>query len=94
MKKSWKTYCYFMIALFSVAMVANFFNADFFWGHQNFTIQVLSVNFFLFSILDISLIVLHYIFIKENKTPSRWWQVFLTIANVAVAIANITLLIR
>ena len=94
MNKYWKTYCYFMIALFLVAMIANGFNANFFWGHDNYTIQKLSLNFSSLTVLDISLVVLHYIFIKENKTPSRWWQIFLTVANVAVAVANITLLTR
>ena len=94
MNKSWRYYCYFMITLFFVAIFANLFNANFFWGHQNQVIQKLSINFFLLSILDLSLVVLHYIFIVESKTPSRWWQVFVTGANVAVAVANITLLIR
>jgi len=94
MKKQWKLYCYFMIVLFLVAMIANGVNANFFWGHNNVVIQKLSFNFASLVVLDLSLVVLHYIFIAENKTPSRWWQVFLTVANVAVAIANITLLTR
>jgi len=82
-----------MIALFLVAMIANIINTNFFYGHENSTIQKLSFNFASLIILDISLVVLHYVFIVENKTPSRWWQIFLTIANVFVAIANIILLI-
>ena len=94
MNKYWKLYCYFMIVLFLVAMAVNVINANFFWGHNNVVIQKLSFNFASLVVLDLSLVVLHYIFVVENKTPSRWWQVFLTVANVAVAIANITLLIR
>ena len=94
MKKYWKYYCYFMIVLFLVAMVANVINTSFFYGHGNLTIQKLSFNFASLTLLDLSLIVLHYIFVVENKTPSRWWQIFLTIANVLVAFGNITLLIR
>ena len=94
MKKYWEIYCYGMIILFLVAMVANGFNAKFFYGHDNVTIQKLSVNFATLILLDMSLVVLHFIFILESKTPSRWWQIFLTIANVVVAFANISLLIR
>ena len=94
MNKYWKYYCYFMIILFAIAMVANMVNARFFYGHNDITILKLSLNFATFIILDISLIVLHFIFVLENKTPSRWWQIFLTVANVLVAFANITLLIR
>ena len=93
MKKQWKLYCYFMIVIFLVAMVANGVNANFFYGHENLTIQKLSFNFASLVVLDISLIVLHFVFIIEQKTPSRWWQIFLTIANVLVAFANIILLI-
>ena len=93
MKKQWKLYSYFMIVLFSVAMVANCINTNFFFGHENFTIEKLSLNFACLIITDVSLVVLHFVFILENKTPSRWWQIFLTVSNVALAIANITLLI-